>query len=374
MTAQDRYVALDGLRGFAVLLVFCVHAAGNSAAVALNLDLERTSFTALHSASERLLFWLYRSHHGVFLFFVLSGFLIGRMWWRNTPPEAALRAASPPGGPSALGRPGGARPVTSYARFAWRRTLRIYPAFLVSFVASLGFAYYSGTWTPPDIARVIGNAFFLNGAPGTPVAPFNIVTWSLFYEMTFYFAFPLAAMLAAARGQGVALWVLGIALPAVAALAGADIVVVCWSLLFVGVALAVHEDTLSAKVARIPGGAVVVAYLAVTTAAMLDALPVIAAMLAFGAVTLLVVAKSLASGNLVSQILTCAPLRALGRVSYSFYLVHWMIVVLVARAVDGVLGPLPATLAIFLGGFALCALTAAVCWWLAERPYFARKS
>ena len=35
---------------------------------------------------------------------------------------------------------------------------------------------------------------------------------------------------------------------------------------------------------------------------------------------------------------------------------------------------LPATLAIFLGGFALCAVAAAVCWWLAERPYFARKS
>jgi len=348
LTAQDRYVALDGLRGFAVLLVFCVHAAGNSAAVALNLDFERTSFTALHGASERLLFWLYRSHHGVFLFFVLSGFLIGRMWW----PRQAME----------------------YGRFAWRRTLRIYPAFLVSFAASLVFAYCSGTWTPPDFARVIGNALFLNGAPGLPVAPFNIVTWSLFYEMTFYFAFPLAATIAAARGQGVALWVLGIALPAAAALAGADIVVVCWSLLFVGVALAVHEDTLSAKVARIPGGAVAVAYLAVTTAAMLDALPVIAAMLAFGAVTLLVVAKSLASGNLVSWLLTRAPLRALGRVSYSFYLVHWMIVVLVARAVDGVLGPLPATLAIFLGGFALCALAAAVCWWLAERPYFARKS
>jgi len=54
--------------------------------------------------------------------------------------------------------------------------------------------------------------------------------------------------------------------------------------------------------------------------------------------------------------------------------VHWMIVVLVARAVDGVLGPLLATLAIFVGGFALCAVAAAVCWWLAERPYFARKS
>ena len=41
LTAPSRYAALDGLRGFAVLLVFFVHAAGNSAAVAFDVDFER---------------------------------------------------------------------------------------------------------------------------------------------------------------------------------------------------------------------------------------------------------------------------------------------------------------------------------------------
>ena len=67
------------------------------------------------------------------------------------------------------------------------------------------------------------------------------------------------------------------------------------------------------------------------------------------------------------------PLRALGRVSYSFYLVHWMIVVLVARAVDG-LGIVAAAGAIFGAGFALSAIAATLSWWVAERPYFARRS
>jgi len=331
-----------------VLLVFCVHAAGNSASVALGIDFEKASFASLPTAFERELFWLYRSHHGVFLFFVLSGFLIGRMWWP--------------------------RPTMTYASFAWRRTRRIYPAFLLAFAASLLFARRSGTWTPPDLARVAGNLFFLNGAPGSPVVPFNIVTWSLFYEMTFYLAFPIA-MLAAGAGRAPAVALAGIALPAAAAAMGADPLVLCWSLLFAGVALAVHEEALRAGIARVPTAAIAVAYLAVTTAGMLDALPAPLAILAFGAVTLGLVAKSLRGDNAIARLLALAPLRALGRVSYSFYLVHWMIVVLVARAVRthaaGV-PPAAAVALVFAGGFVLSAVAASASWWLAERPYFAK--
>jgi peptidoglycan/LPS O-acetylase OafA/YrhL len=123
------YAALDGLRGFAVLLVFCVHAASNAAYAFL--DPNFSTFRSLSSNGERLLFWIYRSHHGVLLFFVLSGFLIGRMWW----PKA----------------------VMPYPIFAWRRMLRIYPAFLVAFAVSLVFSYTSGDWHLPDWPRVVGN-------------------------------------------------------------------------------------------------------------------------------------------------------------------------------------------------------------------------
>jgi exopolysaccharide production protein ExoZ len=333
------------LRGFAVLLVFCVHAAGNAAFVAWGLDLQGASFASLGSHAQRLLFWLYRSHHGVFIFFVLSGYLIARMW---LPPQAALRAAS-----------GGAR----YAHFAWRRALRVYPAFLVSFAASLVFAYASGTWTPPDWARVLGNLLFLNGAPGTGVAPFNVVTWSLFYEMTFYLALPVLVLTMRNRA---AVALLGLAAPVAAVAAGADALVLCWSLLFAGVAVAFARDAWP----RIPSAVVIAAYLAVTTLAAFDALPPAVAILAFAAAAAATVALCLDESSLVARIFGTAPLRALGRVSYSFYLVHWMIVVLVARAFEHAHAAV-ATAAIFAGGFVLSAAAATALWWVAERPYFA---
>ncbi len=348
--AAGRYDALDGIRGFAVLLVFCVHAAGNVAGAVVGVNLATAHFTSLATAADRLLFWLYASHHGVFLFFVLSGFLIGRMWW----PRATL----------------------PYATFAWRRTVRIYPAFLASFAASLAFAYASGTWAPPEAWRVVANALFLNGAPGSRVVAFNVVTWSLFYEMTFYLAFPAFAAVAASAGArgGIVLWAGGIAVPIAAAAAGADPMVLCWGLLFAGVALAVHEARLRALAARVPATAVLGAYLAVTTTALFEVVPGIVAIPAFGAAALLLTAKSLEPGSAVAWVFTRAPLRALGRVSYSFYLVHWMLVVLAARVAAAHLDTLgvPGAIAvIFGGGFAVSAAAAIALWWIAERPYFA---
>jgi exopolysaccharide production protein ExoZ len=329
--------ALDGLRGFAVLLVFCVHAAGNTAFVGWGLDLQSASFGSLQTTAQRILFWLYRSHHGVFLFFVLSGYLIARMWLR---PQA-----------------------TSYGRFAWRRTLRIYPAFLLAFVASLLFAWSSGTWAPPDWPRVIGNLLFVNGAPASHVTAFNVVTWSLFYEMTFYLAFPILVMTMRNRA---AVAIVGFAAPVAAVLLGADALVLCWSLLFAGVAVAYVGDAWP----RVPAVVAIAAYLAVTTLAAFDALPPTAAIVAFALAAAAVLALCVRGSNAVARFFEVAPLRALGRVSYSFYLVHWMIVVLVARAAEGM--PIAgAATVIFAAGFALSAAAAAALWWVAERPYFA---
>jgi peptidoglycan/LPS O-acetylase OafA/YrhL len=341
--------ALDGLRGFAVLLVFCVHAAGNAAAVVLGLDLGQESFLSLATWPQRLLFWLQRSHHGVFLFFVLSGYLIGRMWWPQ--------------------------PQLSYARFAWRRTLRIYPAFLLSFVASLLFVRFTGPMVPLDGSRLLGNLLFLNGVPGAGVAPLNTVTWSLFYEMAFYLVFPLLLLAATRISTHAARWVpaVGIAVPIVLAVAGTDTLVLCWSLLFGGVALAFGGNSAVQLVTRIPAVLVVLLYLSVTTSALLDGLPQTVSIIAFGAVAMLVVAQCVAGGNAIAGVLAWRPLVRLGRISYSFYLLHWMIVVLVARAVDvqaPAWGQLASTLAIFGGGFALSAAAATLSWWLTERPYF----
>lgn len=347
---QPRHVdALDGLRGFAVGLVFCVHAAGNAAAVVTGLDLGNVSFLSLATWPQRILFWLQRSHHGVFLFFVLSGYLIGRMWWPQ--------------------------PRLPYARFAWRRTLRIYPAFLLSFVASLFFVGFTGPVGALDAPRLLGNLLFLNGVPATGVVPLNIVTWSLFYEMTFYLVFPLLLLAATRMSAHAARWVpaVGILAPVAFVVVGADTLVLCWSLLFGGVALAFRGERAVQVLARIPATLVMLLYLSVTTSALLDGLPQTVSIIAFGAVALLVVAQCVAGGNAIATMLTWRPLVRLGRISYSFYLLHWMVVVLVARAVDvpsEAWGLLPSTLVIFGGGFALSVAAAALSWWLTERPYW----
>jgi exopolysaccharide production protein ExoZ len=345
---RGNYAALDGLRGFAVLLVFCVHAAGNAASVFLYLSF--STFRSLSSSGDRLLFWINRSHHGVYLFFVLSGFLIGRMWWP--------------------------KPVMPYRVFIWRRTLRIYPAFLVAFAASLVFSYISGDWHLPDWPRVIGNLLFLNGLPGVRVEPFNSVTWSLFYEMVFYLAFPLLVICLQrfSPAQVRLLPLLGIGLPAIAVSAGADSLHLCWSLLFCGVAAALYEAPLRVCTNRIPTSLVVLAYLAVTTVGVFDVLPATPVVLAFGAVAVLVLGKCIANdSNAVSAMLKLRPIVALGRVSYSFYLMHFMIVVLVALALGqerDQLGPVTGTVLLFTVGFALSVIAATIVWWLAERPYF----
>lgn len=328
--------------------MFCVHAAGSAANVFL--DTNFSTFRSLSSGGERLLFWIYRSHHGVLLFFVLSGFLIGRMWW----PKA----------------------VMPYPIFAWRRTLRIYPAFLVAFAVSLVFSNTSGDWNLPDWPRVTGNLLFLNGLPGTPVVPFNPVTWSLFYEMVFYLAFPLLVIFAQhfSPAKVRLLPLLGIGLPALAVAAGADSLHLCWSLLFCGVAAAVNEAALRNATNRIPTSLVVLAYLAVTTFGMFDVLPLTAAALAFSAVVILVLGKCIANdNNAVSEILKTLPAVLLGRISYSFYLLHFMIVVLVAHVLAphrDALGPVMGTVLLFTAGFSLSVIAATILWWLAERPYF----
>ncbi len=341
--------SLDGWRGFAVLLVFCVHAAGNGARIAFGLEFEGATLAVMSTWSEGILFWLHRSHHGVYLFFVLSGYLIGRMWWP--------------------------RPALGYASFAWRRTLRVYPAFLLAFVASLVFAYQSRIWTPPDAAAVLGNLLFLNGWPYSSVRAFNTVTWSLFYEMSFYLAFPAVALFASRATPRHAWWVpaAGIAVPLSAVALGADSLVLCWSLLFCGVALAVVAP-LQRALARLPTAVVLAGYLAITTLALFDALPPAVAIMAFGVVAVALLAKSVASDNLVARALAWPPLIAMGRISYSFYLLHWMIVVLVARGLTAQAGtwhPWAVIGTLFIGSFALSVTAASLSWRLAERPYFA---
>jgi exopolysaccharide production protein ExoZ len=167
---SDRFAAMEGLRGVAILLVFCAHYYDN---IWRDLPIRSSAFSTLGDAL------LGAGGTGVDLFFVLSGFLI----------YGAVR-----------------KPALNVRKFLVRRTQRIYPAFLVVFVLYLAMAPFlhlvhdsSGRYAsrlPGTFAGkleyVIANLAFLPGI--FPVKPIMNVAWSLSYEWFFYLLLPLVVL------------------------------------------------------------------------------------------------------------------------------------------------------------------------------------
>jgi exopolysaccharide production protein ExoZ len=155
---RNRIAAMEGLRGFAVLLVFFVHYDGLFVTYAPS-----TSTTAAVSGFASLI-----GNSGVDLFFVLSGFLIYGM---------AIR-----------------KPI-KYVSFICRRVQRIYPVFL--FVLSLYLLFSAlvpeKSKVPTDVAEatfyVLQNIALLPGL--FAITPIITVAWSLSYELFFYLTLPL---------------------------------------------------------------------------------------------------------------------------------------------------------------------------------------
>src|ERR1044071_4122190 len=157
---------MEGLRGFAVFLVFLVHYA---------------TFVGPWVAPGSLLGAFVRAIHiignaGVDLFFVLSGYLIyGSLISRKQ----------------------------SFSRFMLRRIERIYPAFLAVFSGYilLSFLVPSESKIPaPLLSGIIYLGQNLLLLPGLlPIEPIITVAWSLSYEMFYYLVIPLIIALFALR-------------------------------------------------------------------------------------------------------------------------------------------------------------------------------
>jgi peptidoglycan/LPS O-acetylase OafA/YrhL len=157
-TGTSRIPPLDGLRGYAVFLVFLVH--------------HHTLFSGYLQQDT----WLFRAsrfthtigNSGVDLFFVLSGYLIYGHLSRSAP---------------------------SYATFVVRRVRRIYPTFLAIFAIYVLLSYLMPgrpklPATPTaQIVYLAANCLFLPGI--LPIEPLITVAWSLSYEFLFYLTIPL---------------------------------------------------------------------------------------------------------------------------------------------------------------------------------------
>jgi peptidoglycan/LPS O-acetylase OafA/YrhL len=150
--------AMEGLRGYAVFLVFIVHYVSLFSPFAQSDD----PLVALGVALQVV------GNTGVDLFFVLSGYLI----------YGALIDRRP-----------------SYGAYFRRRIRRIYPVFLAVFALYFVLSFvFPGERKIPDgigdaVVYLLQNLLLLPGL--FPIEPMITVAWSLSYELFYYLMIPL---------------------------------------------------------------------------------------------------------------------------------------------------------------------------------------
>lgn len=158
MSQSNRVRSLDILRAIAVLLVIGHHSGYAGQGLV-------QPFAAIMSI------WNRSGWMGVDLFFVLSGFLVSGLLFREQRIHGRVR----------LGH------------FLIRRGLKIYPAFYVYLVAVVVYSLWAGYSIPP--ATLLSEALFVQNYGSR----FLVHTWSLAVEEHFYLLLALAFSLAAGR-------------------------------------------------------------------------------------------------------------------------------------------------------------------------------
>jgi exopolysaccharide production protein ExoZ len=316
----ERILSMEGLRGFAVLLVFLVHYES-----IFGRWLGTTGMNpAIGAFLEKI------GHTGVDLFFVLSGYLIY---------GAVLKHRA------------------GYARFMRRRLRRIYPTFAVMFViyVALSALLPGESKLPPGRGAaalyILENALLLPGM--LSITPIITVAWSLSFEVFYYAAIPLLVALFALRrwnpGPRVLFFLAIAAAFAAYCFLGGERVKL---LLFVS-GILVYEASQSEAVLKVARGrgaqAVALVALALFPPVSFEVVSLHASWLPstssgrytlqacwlFAALFAVVLVAFVAEGP-VRSIFSVAPLRWLGNMSYSYYLMHGLtlkaIGLLIARA------------------------------------------
>ena len=362
---------MEGVRGLAVLLVFYVHFHTCFASYLGSVELH-TGFGGF--------FWII-GHAGVDLFFVLSGYLIYGL---------------------ALQRRIG------YGPFLRRRLQRLYPVFTFVFVlyVILSYTFPQYSKIPQESGKALlylAQNFAL--LPGVfDIKPMIIVAWSLSYELVFYLTIPglvwftgmhrwrrwsrcmcflcLAVLYSAYsildRPRYLDASFIAFA-PAVHLRA---LLFLCGMLVYE----AVHSESFRAKLSRRGEAAAIMGFVAGFAALYFVELqaPMLgwwysvhrAALLGAGFFGFTVYALCFAGS--LSKALAWTPLRWLGNLSYSFYLIHALTIRAVAMVFAAVLAPQTGMWPVYWTGmfaaFAGSLASAAILFVLIERPYSLAKS
>ena len=301
-----RIRSMEGLRGLAVTLVFFVHYE----------SLFGSWVPQGTAGAQAVRFLSVIGHAGVDLFFVLSGFLIY---------GAILRVR------------------TGYGTFMRRRVQRIYPTFfalLCTYVVLSVMLPSEARWPPGQGARLVYLIENLLLMPGMfDIVPIMTVAWSLSYEVFYYAVVPVLVGTLGMRSwrpQSRVLTFLGLAAAfTIACFLGATHVQL---ILFVS-GILVYEACESPTVRRLLSGR---AAQAVGFLALFSFLPVsfvfvtsavaglpsqisdcynLRAIWLFAALFVLVLVTFRAAGPL-RTLFSATPLRWLGNMSYSYYLMH----------------------------------------------------
>ena len=329
-------------------------------------DFEMLPISAARSLGEGVWMWFYHSQHGVYLFFVLSGYLLSKRWLVEQ--RATL------------------------ARYLLDRALRTLPGAWLALLAALGLLAVSGK-VPQNAWQIwLENAFFLNWFRTDDTHHLLVVTWSLQAEWLFYLALPVIAWFAQFAGGSKrkrvgAVLLFGIA--AMVLLKCTSVRGAAYALFFTtGAICALKQDDWRGVIRAVPWWAMVVGYLGInfvyawTTATAARLQPE-----GFGAFELHAIAFACVAGLLLlkaaEQIFSDHWVvrigQHIGRISYSIYLWHLLVVLALMRFLG-----LPARLDFLPPGTAIATylLLLVVATWLVsllsfasiERPYFARRS
>ena len=294
----QRLAALDGIRGFAALAVAATH---------LSLSFGLLPYAPLGSI-------------GVTVFFVLSGYLIGRMWYRR---EDNSR---------------------SYGQFIRRRLVRLVPAVMALTTIGAPALVAFGGASADSVSRNAVFALFqvtaLVSTFGARPHPSLDPTWSLTVEWTFYLVFPLVLGLVRRRA---------LALPVAKTLAAIGIV------LYVGALPLSHKAFYLLPVANLGvmfgGAALGVCHshrteplavdrartvMAMTTLGLLAVLPGYTlswswklAVMPAAALATLALIHGVVGGDRATAVLRTRFISGVGRGAYSLYLWHMPVMWLV---------------------------------------------
>lgn len=318
--------ALDGLRGVAVAFVFFVH---YQPWVAPYLPGE----SAMRELGARV---ADVGNIGVDLFFVLSGFLIY---------GGLLRRPQP------------------FGAFMQRRMQRLYPTFIVVFVPVLLIEIARGAPTlragSGPIVNLLGNLTLVAGF--LPIDPLIVVAWTLSWEVAFYILTPAVFRFARLRERSAAQRL--------------GIVAVVWGALTLSGAL---RGVGNARLIMFLGGVVVAEWVAadggrnvaarrglrIAAAVAAVVVPVACFALTYGGtlhddkigygnqgwaawtrialllVTMpLIVAAVVDGRGALARFMSWTPLRWLGIVSYSYYLIHALVIRFLGEAAQHVAAP-----------------------------------